>query len=114
APAPLGAYGRSKLAGEIAVRAAHPGATILRTAWVYSAGGANFVRTMLRLAAERPLVRVVDDQIGNPTAALDLADAILTIIDLKPRDGRTYHLAGRGETSWHGFAAAIFAGWAKR
>jgi dTDP-4-dehydrorhamnose reductase len=114
ATAPLGAYGRSKLAGEVAVRAAYPAANILRTAWVYSDGGTNFVRTMLRLAAERPVVRVVDDQIGNPTSALDLADAILTVLEGPRRGGKLYHVAGRGETSWHGFAKAIFAGWARR
>ncbi|MGE0676212.1 dTDP-4-dehydrorhamnose reductase [Pseudolabrys sp.] len=114
ATAPLGAYGRSKLAGEVAVRAAYPAANILRTAWVYSAGGTNFVRTMLRLAAERPVVRVVDDQTGNPTSALDLADAILTVLEGPKRGGKLYHVAGRGETTWYGFAKAIFDGWARR
>jgi dTDP-4-dehydrorhamnose reductase len=114
ATAPLGAYGRSKLAGEVAVRAAYPAANILRTAWVYSAGGTNFVRTMLRLAAGKPVVRVVDDQTGNPTSALDLADAVLTVLEGPKRGGKLYHVAGRGETTWYGFAKAIFAGWAKR
>jgi dTDP-4-dehydrorhamnose reductase len=119
-PAPLGAYGRSKLAGEAAVRAACPAGVILRTAWVYSPFGQNFVTTMLRLAAMREKVQVVDDQHGTPTAAFDLAGAILDLVEQltgAPRDhdyGGIYHLAADGETTWHGFAAAIFAGWARR
>jgi dTDP-4-dehydrorhamnose reductase len=120
APCPLGAYGRSKLAGEAAVRAACPAGVILRTAWVYSPFGQNFVTTMLRLALTREKVQVVDDQHGAPTAAFDLADAILDLVEqfaAAPHDrdaGGIYHLAGDGETTWHGFAAAIFAGWAWR
>jgi dTDP-4-dehydrorhamnose reductase len=120
APAPLGAYGRSKLAGEAAVRAACPAGVILRTSWVYSPFGQNFVTTMLRLAATREKVQVVDDQHGAPTAAFDLAGAILDLVDRlspAPRDrdtGGIYHLANEGETTWHGFATAIFAGWARR
>jgi dTDP-4-dehydrorhamnose reductase len=119
APFPLGAYGRSKLEGEAAVRAACPAAVILRTSWVYSPFGQNFVTTMLRLAETRDTVRVVDDQHGAPTAAADLADAILDLIDrLTEAGGRhlggVYHLTPAGETTWHGFAAAIFAGWARR
>jgi dTDP-4-dehydrorhamnose reductase len=119
APAPLGAYGRSKLEGEAAVRAACPAAVILRTSWVYSPFGQNFVTTMLRLAETRDTVRVVDDQHGAPTAAADLADAILDLIDrMTEAGGRhvagVYHLTPAGETTWHGFAAAIFAGWARR
>ena len=79
-PRPLSVYGQSKLAGEEAVCEAHPGALVLRTSWVYSCHGHNFVRTMLRLAATRELVRVVDDQHGAPTAARDLARAILDIL----------------------------------
>jgi dTDP-4-dehydrorhamnose reductase len=120
APAPLGAYGRSKLAGEAAVRAACPAGVILRTSWVYSPFGQNFVTTMLRLAATREKVQVVDDQHGAPTAAFDLAGAILDLVDrpsAAPRDrdsGGIYHLTAEGETTWHGFAAAVFAGWARR
>jgi dTDP-4-dehydrorhamnose reductase len=120
APAPLGAYGRSKLAGEAAVRAACPAGVILRTSWIYSPFGQNFVTTMLRLAAAREKVQVVDDQHGAPTAAPELADAILDLIDRfadaahDPDTGGIYHLAAAGETTWHGFAAAIFAGWARR
>ncbi|HML12200.1 MAG TPA: dTDP-4-dehydrorhamnose reductase [Xanthobacteraceae bacterium] len=119
-PSPLGAYGRSKLEGEAAVRAACPAGVILRTAWVYSPFGQNFVTTMLRLAATRAKVQVVDDQHGAPTAAPDLASAILDLAerlieqDARDRTGGLYHLAGDGETTWYGFAGAIFAGWARR
>ena len=110
ATGPLGAYGRSKLAGELAVRAAHPQALIFRTAWVYSPFGANFVRTMLRVGGERPSLSVVDDQIGNPTSALDIAEAILRIAPTLSgkTGGGTYHLAGEGSVSWCGFAREIF------
>jgi dTDP-4-dehydrorhamnose reductase len=108
---PLGVYGASKEAGERAVRAALAQHVIVRTAWVYSAHGHNFVRTMLRLAAERPVLRVVADQIGSPTSAADLAAALAAIIarlaDGEARWG-TYHFAGAGAVSWYGFAAAIF------
>lgn len=111
---PLGAYGRSKREGELRVRAENPRHLIVRTAWVYSPFGSNFVRTMLRVGAIRDKVTVVDDQRGNPSSALDLADGLLTIID-HWRQGRTtgigetYHLAGSGEASWFEFARAIFA-----
>lgn len=106
---PLNVYGRSKLEGEHAVMAAHPGALVLRTSWVYSPFGNNFVKTMLRLGAERPLLKVVDDQHGNPTSAQDLAAAILHAAPvLKTEEGGLYHLTGTGSTSWHGFAAFIF------
>lgn len=111
---PLGVYGRSKLAGEEAVRAAHGRHLILRTSWVYSPFGHNFVRTMLRLAATRPELGVVADQTGCPTAAGDLARAILAIgpelAGAACADGiwGTYHLCGAGETTWHELAAAIF------
>jgi dTDP-4-dehydrorhamnose reductase len=104
---PLGVYAQSKLAGEVAVREAHPAPLILRTSWIYSPFGGNFVKTMLRLAKERPVLSVVDDQHGNPTSALDLADAILRILPTLGAGG-TYHLCGSGETTWCGFARGIF------
>lgn len=112
--APLGAYGRSKLAGEVAVRAECPHHVIVRTAWVFSAHGKNFVKTMLRLAAEKPDLRVVADQHGCPTAAHDLARALIEIARQLVLEGRTdafgtYHFAGAGPTTWHGFAEAIVA-----
>jgi dTDP-4-dehydrorhamnose reductase len=117
--APLGAYGRSKLAAERAVAEADPKALTLRTAWVYHHEGANFVRTMLRLAESRDEINVVADQIGSPTYAADLAGALLRLAEIRSADGQAgpggvYHLAGSGETSWAGFAQAIFAGAAKR
>jgi dTDP-4-dehydrorhamnose reductase len=115
ATGPLGVYGSSKLAGEAAVAAATPNHVILRTAWVYSPFGQNFLKTMLRLAADRPELRVVDDQRGNPTSALDIADAVLAIarnlLD-RPDDAAlrgVFHLAGTGEASWADFAIEIFA-----
>jgi dTDP-4-dehydrorhamnose reductase len=108
ATGPLGIYGKSKLAGEIAVRAAHPSPLILRTSWVYSPFGSNFVKTMLRLGRDRPVLSVVDDQVGNPTSALDFADAILRIAP-DSSVGGTYHLCGRGDVSWCGLARRIFA-----
>jgi len=109
--APLGVYGCSKEAGERAVRAALESHLILRTAWVYGAHGANFVKTMLRLAAERPLLRVVADQRGCPTSAAEIATALIVIArHLERGDARwgTYHFAGGGAVSWYGFAEAIF------
>ncbi len=117
APHPLSAYGRSKLAGEVEVSAANPRHLILRTSWVYGAGGSNFLLTMLRLATERAEVRVVADQTGCPTAASDLAAAIAkSLPSLVAGRGPfgVFHLAGREATSWHGFAEAIFAGLEKR
>jgi dTDP-4-dehydrorhamnose reductase len=119
AVAPLGAYGRSKFEGEAAVLRACPTALVLRTSWVYSPYGHNFVKNMLRQATSHDHVRVVDDQCGSPTAADDLANAVLDILgqlDRKSIGSRTgvYHLAAQGETTWYGFASAIFAGWAKR
>ena len=110
-PAPLGAYGRTKLAGEEAVRASGACHVILRTSWVFSAHGANFVKTMLRLGAERPVLRVVADQIGGPTPADAIAAACLTCARAL-RDGAkggTHHFAGTPETSWAGFARETFA-----
>lgn len=107
---PLSIYGRSKLAGEEAVRAANPDHIILRTAWVYSPFGRNFVRTMVAAARDRDVLNVVDDQHGSPTSALDLADAILAIARQWPPDsGRTYHLAGSGSASWFELAETVMA-----
>ncbi|WP_413207103.1 dTDP-4-dehydrorhamnose reductase [Rhodospirillum sp. A1_3_36] len=112
--APLGAYGRTKLAGEEAIRATTDRHAILRTAWVHGLHGRNFVNTMLRLGREQDVLRVVEDQVGCPTFAGDLAQAIL---DLAPRlvaktagpEGfGTFHCAGQGATSWHGFARTLF------
>ncbi len=108
---PLGVYGRSKEAGERAVRAALEQHVILRTAWVFGASGINFVKTMLRLAGERPVLRVVADQRGCPTAAADIAAALIAIAGYIERgEARwgTYHFAGDAAISWHGFAEAIF------
>ncbi len=108
--APLGVYGRTKAAGEAAVRALAPRAVILRTAWVYGVHGANFLKTMLRLAAERDELRVVADQRGCPTSTVDLAEAIFAIdraIVAGAAPWGTYHFAGEGATTWHGFAGAI-------
>lgn len=118
--APQGVYGQSKLEGEWAVAAANPRHLILRTAWVYAPFGGNFVRTMLRLASERDELRVVDDQVGCPTYAPDIADALLTIARLIDRDGwrESYagvtHLAGPDAVTWCGFARAIVASSAER
>jgi dTDP-4-dehydrorhamnose reductase len=111
--APLGAYGRSKLAGERGIRAAAGPHAILRTSWVFSAHGSNFVKTMLRLGAEREELRVVDDQIGGPTPAADIARACLTIataLRADPARSGTYHLAGAPPVSWADFARAIMDG----
>lgn len=109
--APLGVYGHSKAEGEQAVRDACPHHVILRTAWVYAAHGHNFVRTMLRLAAERPELRVVADQYGCPTAAADIAAALHKLAERygheKTLAWGTYHFTGQGETSWHGFAERV-------
>lgn len=109
---PLGAYGRSKLEGEVAVRAAGGIHAILRTSWVVSAHGQNFVKTMLRLGATRDRLRVVADQIGAPTPARDIATACLAIaaqLAADPGKTGTYHFAGTPDTSWASFARAIFA-----
>ena len=115
---PVGVYARSKLEGEVAVAAANPRHLILRTAWLYAPYGQNFLRTMLRLAHERPQLRVIADQHGNPTYAPHLADAILAIAARLGDDNGeaawgTYHAAAGGETTWAGFAAAIVAAGAR-
>ena len=111
--APLGVYGASKLGGELAVRTSGARHAIVRTAWVVSAHGANFVRTMLRVGAERGHLRVVEDQRGSPTSAADLAAALATIAVRLAEDATaptgTFHFSNAGDTSWAGFAAEIFA-----
>ncbi len=109
ATAPLGVYGASKLAGEDAVRAAGGPHLIFRTAWVYAAHSANFLRTMLRVGAERDLLRVVADQVGTPTPAALIADVTAQVLQHPVQRSGTWHLTAKGETSWHGFAEAIFA-----
>ncbi|KQY93231.1 dTDP-4-dehydrorhamnose reductase [Caulobacter sp. Root1455] len=114
---PTGVYGASKLAGEQAVSAAGGPAITLRTSWVYGAHGANFVRTMLRLAGDRDEIGVVADQIGRPTWARDCARAALLATDALARDpglAGVYHLSGAGDASWADLAAAIFAESARR
>jgi dTDP-4-dehydrorhamnose reductase len=112
--APQGVYGASKLAGEQAVMQSDCKAITLRTAWVYAATGKNFVRTMLTVGKTRDRLTVVADQVGCPTTAEDLAEAICGIIALLDRDGwnpayrGVFHAAGSGETSWHGLAVATF------
>ncbi len=109
---PLGAYGRSKLAGEAAVQAAGGSAAILRTSWVFSAHGSNFLKTMLSLSERLPELSIIDDQIGAPTPARGIAEACLTIaaaLRKDPSKAGIYHYAGDRDVSWAGFAAAIFA-----
>lgn len=109
---PRGVYGRSKLAGEHAVVDVKPDSVILRTSWVYSPFGRNFVKTMLRVAEERDEVSVVDDQAGNPTSALDIADAVIRIAAQLHAGGTgsgIYHHAGLGRTTWCEFARHVFA-----
>jgi dTDP-4-dehydrorhamnose reductase len=111
---PQGAYGASKLEGEQAVLSEQPNSAVLRTAWVYSPFGSNFVKTMLRLAADREEVGVVADQRGNPTSALDIADGILAVAgNLVESDDPSlrgiFHMTAAGEASWAEFAQAIFA-----
>lgn len=118
ATGPTGVYGRTKLAGEQAVLAAGADHAILRTAWVYSPFGANFVKTMLRLADTRDELGVVDDQYGNPTSALDLADAVLAVAerlcaDADPALRGLFHATGAGDGSWADLAQAVFEGSAR-
>jgi dTDP-4-dehydrorhamnose reductase len=111
---PDSVYGMSKLAGERAVLAGHADSVILRTAWVYSPFGSNFVKTMLRLAKGRDEIGVVSDQHGNPTSALDIADGVITVARNLVANRREelrglFHMTGSGEASWAQFAEAIFA-----
>ena len=115
---PLGVYGRTKLAGEQAVAEANPDHVILRTSWVYSPFGKNFVKTMLHLAETKDEIAVVSDQIGNPTSAFVIADGILAVSSRLSSPNATgisgvYHLAGAGSASWFEFAQAIFSDSAK-
>lgn len=110
-PGPIGAYGRSKLAGERSVSRAGGIHAILRTSWVFSAHGSNFVRTMLRLGAERDALRIVADQVGGPTPAAAIADALLSMaVALRSGGGPSgvYHFSGAPDVSWADFARAIF------
>ena len=106
APRPLNVYGRTKLEGEQAIRAADGRHLILRTSWVYGPRGSNFLLTMLRLGKERDELRVVDDQLGAPTSSAAIAEATARILGSAEASG-LFHLTASGRTSWHGFAAAI-------
>jgi dTDP-4-dehydrorhamnose reductase len=113
---PLSVYGRTKLEGEDLIRTSGCRHLILRTSWVYAARGGNFARTMLRLAAERDKLSVIDDQIGAPTGAELLADVTAHALRAalpQPALGGTYHAVAAGETSWHGYAQVVIA-WAHR
>ena len=112
ATAPLGAYGRTKLQGEDGVRAVAGTYAILRTSWVFSAQGQNFVKTMLRLSDRHDRLAIVADQIGGPTSARDIAKACVLIAEqlkLDPTKSGTYHYSGSPDVSWAGFARSIFA-----
>lgn len=120
ATGPLGVYGQTKLDGEVAIAAAGARHVILRTSWVYAAEGRNFLHTMLRLGRERDLLKIVDDQIGAPTTAEAITEATLAVLRRLAEHGENgdlsgvYHLACSGETSWCGFARAIFEEFASR
>lgn len=107
ATGPINVYGQTKLAGEKACLEENPSAIIIRTSWVYSSFGANFVKTMSRLMQERDSLNVVNDQIGSPTYAADLAQAIMTIITHPNWQAGIYHFSNEGEISWYEFALAI-------
>ena len=108
---PVSVYGKSKLAGEAAIRAVGLPHLILRTSWVYGAYGKNFLKTILRLAAERDTLRIVGDQVGAPTSSESIANAVVQLVDVwKPtQENQTgiYHLTNKGETSWYGFSCEI-------
>lgn len=106
---PRSVYGRTKLAGEHAVLAALPGAHVVRTAWVYGAAGANFVRTMATLEGQRETLTVVDDQQGSPTWSADLAAGLLELAGRPSVNGGVLHATNGGSTTWCGFARAVFA-----
>lgn len=111
--APTGVYGHSKLEGEKRIAEIHSNHVILRTSWIYSPNGTNFVKTMLRLGETRDEVGVVSDQIGNPTSALDIADALVAISrriinDQSPELRGVFHMTGQGEASWASLASLVF------
>lgn len=113
-PNPVSVYGKSKLAGETALRALLERHLIVRTAWLYGQRGKSFVATMLRLFRELDRVTVVDDQWGSPTYAPDLARAILVMVDSRPTLYGTYHFTNEGRTNWYGFAREIYRGAVER
>jgi dTDP-4-dehydrorhamnose reductase len=104
---PIGVYGRTKAAGEVKLAAVCDNHFIVRTAWLYGANGKNFVETMLTLMAERDEIRVVGDQWGTPTYAVDLADALVEFVRQDCSEYGTYHYTNSGKTTWHGFAIEI-------
>lgn len=110
-PHPLNAYGHSKLAGEKLIGELAPDALILRTSWVFSPYGSNFLKTMLRLGRERESLQVIDDQMGGPSYALHIAQVLITLAQHSRREapGGVYHFAGQPHVSWHTFAQVIFA-----
>jgi dTDP-4-dehydrorhamnose reductase len=108
APGPVNVYGKTKLAGEDALRDSGCDHMILRTAWVYGARGANFMRTALRLAADRPSVRIVNDQIGSPTPSRWLANATVNALAKRPDAQGIWHVVANGQCSWAEFASAIY------
>jgi dTDP-4-dehydrorhamnose reductase len=107
--APRSAYGRTKAAGEWAVRALCPDSLVVRTAWLYGEHGGNFVKTMARLAGDHDTLDVVDDQEGQPTWTVDVADAILRLVEAEAPPG-AYHATSSGSTTWFEFTRAIFTG----
>ncbi|UDF03373.1 dTDP-4-dehydrorhamnose reductase [Asticcacaulis sp. AND118] len=118
-PAPVSVYGRTKLSGELQIATATPNHVIVRTAWVYSPYGNNFVKTMLRLGESRDEINVVADQRGCPTYAPEIARALLivaqrVVTDADPALRGVFHLTGQGETTWAGFAEAVFDGSVRR
>ncbi len=106
-PNPLNLYGRSKLAGEETVRTTLKEHFIIRTSWLYSQYGKNFLKTMLRLSEEKESIQVVNDQVGSPTSAADLVTALSILLNADSKDFGTYHISSSGDTSWHEFAQEI-------
>ncbi len=107
-PNPLSVYGKSKFEAEKYIQAIHPKHFIIRASWIYSKFGSNFLKTMLRLASEKSVVKVVNDQKGTPTHALDLADLLCKIVKSKSSNYGIYHFSNEGHTSWCEFAREIF------